>query len=207
MSVELVDFSAFGRSGRALKITEEDERRLGKMAMEDQLEEELVGARRECDRLRGERNDLRYQASALEAMLAGARAELAEVRRSLARQWAADHAELTAELARLGDELEHAKADRQDLWDTRDKRNHRWMEAVERLTEERDAAQAKLATARRDAADAALALAVDQLMDSQGFLFVVDAVCKLREEIRAGTRPVPGSPESAPAGGEEPSHD
>lgn len=43
----------------------------------------------------------------------------------------------------LREQLEHARADRQDLWDTRDKRNHRWMEAAERLTEERDAARAE----------------------------------------------------------------
>ena len=73
---------------------------------------------------------------------------------------------LLADRDRLERDLENAKADRHDLWDTRDKRNHQWMDAAERLTEERDAARADLdaalvtirgqlvlqRTARRDAA-------------------------------------------------------
>lgn len=49
---------------------------------------------------------------------------------------------------RLERELEHARADRQDLWNTRDKRNHRWMEAAEQYQGERDAARAELTEVR-----------------------------------------------------------
>lgn len=55
---------------------------------------------------------------------------------------------LLADRDRLERELEHARADRQDLWNTRDKRNHRWMEAAERYQGERDAARAELESVR-----------------------------------------------------------
>jgi hypothetical protein len=56
------------------------------------------------------------------------------------------------ELARLTAELENAKADRKDLWDTRDKRNHRWMETAERLDSELSEARARLAVVSADLA-------------------------------------------------------
>jgi hypothetical protein len=145
-----------GHSDATLEAAARD---MAQMAMEDRLDEELVGARRECDRLRGERNDLRHQASVLEAMLAGARAELAEVRRSLARQWAADHAELTT----------------------------------------------KLATARRDAATEALASGAG-LAVRWGEHDLAADMRLIAAEIGDGIRPVPGSPEPAPAGGEDSDH-
>jgi hypothetical protein len=125
-------------------------------------------------------------------------------------------------------ELEHAKADRQDLWDTRDKRNHRWMEAAERLTDELAEVRAELAvvtadrealfrthewaateherelaTARRDAAADALRTAHDIALAGDGTISA-RSLAEAEAEIRDGTRPVPGSPEPAPAGGEEP---
>ena len=108
---------------------------------------------------------------------------------------------LLADRDRLERDLENAKADRHDLWDTRDKRNHQWMEAAERLTEERDAAIADLdaalvtirgqlvlqRTARRDAAADMLDRAAAKLQAySDVHSSTVAMLRRWAAEVRAG---------------------
>jgi hypothetical protein len=130
-----------------------------------------------------------------------ARAELVEARRIVAEtveanhRWAADHAEQAAELAQV-------TADREALFGTYE------FAAAEHERE--------LAAARRDAAADALDSLVGHIRQQaancgadshrRGLLRGAYAAERRAAEIRTGTRPVPGSPEPAPAGGEEPEH-
>ena len=136
---------------------------------------------------------------------------------------------LLADRDRLERNLENAKADRRDLWDTRDKRNHQWMEAAERLTEERDAAiadldaalvtiralQDELATARRAAIGLSAGLesarrggAADMLDRAAAKLQAYSdvhssTVAMLRRwaaEVRAGRRTIPPTDRNSDGG-------
>jgi hypothetical protein len=195
-----------------------------------------AGARSECDRLRGERNDLRHQASALEAMLVGVRSECDRMeqlrvydRETIARMnadrdrlerlvgeegqpgWdgcsraeAIRQAEQKHEFGmRMSDALETVK---DDLFAAREEVDRTRLQAAEARTVA-DSYAEQLATARRDAAAAALAALRQEIDPDDDTRDVLTAIDTWAAEYRAGTRPVPGSPEPAPAGGEEPSDD
>jgi hypothetical protein len=102
------------------------------------------------------------------AELVRTREELAEVRRSLARQWAAYHDELTTELATARRDAE--------MW--------------ERAAGDMEARD-------RHAAADALAMAGTQLAATHHHP-AADLVRDLEAQIRAGERPVPGNPEPTP---------
>jgi hypothetical protein len=139
----------------------------------------------------------------LEGERDAARAELAETVEANHR-WAADHAELTAELAvvvadrgshrvassRLAVRLAGATGDVERL-----------RAEVARLEEElvgaRSECDRELATARRDAAADFGAWLAKEIRRLSGRINVPQWILGRAGEIRAGTRPVPGSPEPA----------
>jgi hypothetical protein len=194
------------------------------------LEEELVGVRSECDRLRDaltnsraaasdrkadadkiahdlitERNQAVRDVHAVNEALRAATAEQATAREEVdqtrlqaaeARTVADSYAEqldaARAELARVAGSL----ANRDATLAARTAQLNAVREQLAEVTESEIRARAELATARRDAAADTLKWLGD---GRAGVPLNSGAIRTLAAEVRAGTRPVPGSPE--PDGG------
>jgi hypothetical protein len=182
---------------RAL-LADRDEAASDRVALERSLmrrRQQLREVHADADRLRDElaerTRERDYSDTALEAAardMAQTITDRDRMERELAEtvqanhRWAATHAELEDKLAEVRAELEYVRADREGL----DLQRNRLL--------------AERATARRDAAAGVLEWAAQMYGDPVGSL------AAMAHLIRDGLREVPGSPEPAPAGGEETDH-